>query len=748
MTISNTNRTAGPFAGNGTSKNFPFSFKVFTRSDLLVVVNDPVGGERALLLDADYTVQLNPDQNSAPGGVITKASALATGATLVATSNLPILQTLDLTNNGGFYPTAINNAFDRIVIMLQQIAGTLGRTMRFPLSDGANVPELPAKNVRANKLLSFDMNGNPVAVAATSGSAIDLQLSLGGANGAGLVGSAAWYAAVVIGFNAVLVPDGASVTFAGRSTPGDGGGGTFIYSRSSVQPADGGMVFEPVGGGRLLRQGLTVFGISGGAHAAWWGVKNNGSDETAPAQACLDSCIPRGIQVNFSGHIAVRGLLIPDSTYAGTIDCSEATFDGIATTATRAVLDFVNCYGFRLIKPRVSSSNNTNYDAAIYVRAQTGTAQSTTRFCIDTPTIRNFKFALGFGSYDIKYQCSEIDVIGAQIFGCPVGVYMGGSQTGVSFIGGAIASQPNAAFAGVPERAIWMEGGFISTAATEIIKADTATGETIYLCPALNPDFSNPYPIVRIGAGQIESACTLVRIANPRGISLPRSLESSISISGGGYVSPNSAAEDFITCSDPTFEGIVHLSGPGFYCIGGSRTGWNISSASSKMRIHVDPIFFNTGFLPWLGGISGGVVLHDYQPVVSASGLAVTLPAGVSILKYVNNDTTFNFSRYGIRYNPATGLFTVPAGGFTTLDIDAGVVGGDNQIGDMYITKTSNGVSSDVRYGSYERNVGMVRAVLHNLVAGDTIGIYIRMTTGGAFDSSILQTLKICGATT
>ena len=124
MTISNTNRTAGPFAGNGTATQFPFSFKVFTRSDLLVVVNDPVGGERALLLDADYTVQLNADQNTAPGGVITKASALTIGATLVATSNLPILQTLDLTNNGGFYPNVINNAFDRIVIMIQQIAGT------------------------------------------------------------------------------------------------------------------------------------------------------------------------------------------------------------------------------------------------------------------------------------------------------------------------------------------------------------------------------------------------------------------------------------------------------------------------------------------------------------------------------------------------------------------------------------------------------------------------------------------------
>lgn len=127
MTISNTSRTAGPFIGNGVTKNFPFSYKVFHRSDVLValtVIATEV--ETLLALDVDYTVTLNTDQNSNPGGVINLVVAPPVGTTLAATSNIALVQSLDLTNNGGFYPTVINDALDRIVMNLQQLAGKIG----------------------------------------------------------------------------------------------------------------------------------------------------------------------------------------------------------------------------------------------------------------------------------------------------------------------------------------------------------------------------------------------------------------------------------------------------------------------------------------------------------------------------------------------------------------------------------------------------------------------------------------------
>lgn len=127
MTISNSIRTAGPFLGNGTTNIFPFSFKVFDRSDLLVAVtNTATNVETLLTLDADYTVTLNSNQNASPGGIITTTVAPATGTTLSATSNINVTQSLDLTNQGGFYPRAINDALDRIVIMIQQISAKVG----------------------------------------------------------------------------------------------------------------------------------------------------------------------------------------------------------------------------------------------------------------------------------------------------------------------------------------------------------------------------------------------------------------------------------------------------------------------------------------------------------------------------------------------------------------------------------------------------------------------------------------------
>lgn len=122
MTISASDRTAGPFIGDGISKTYPFSFKVFARADLLVARTDASGIETVLVLDADYSVALNSNQSTTPGGTVTLSAALPSGYTLAMTSNISMTQGLDLTNNGGFYPAQITDALDRIVVQIQQVA--------------------------------------------------------------------------------------------------------------------------------------------------------------------------------------------------------------------------------------------------------------------------------------------------------------------------------------------------------------------------------------------------------------------------------------------------------------------------------------------------------------------------------------------------------------------------------------------------------------------------------------------------
>lgn len=70
MTIPSTLRRAGPFSGNDTTTSFPFEFKVFTTADVTVTVADANAVETVLVLDSDYFVTLNEDQEATPGGDI------------------------------------------------------------------------------------------------------------------------------------------------------------------------------------------------------------------------------------------------------------------------------------------------------------------------------------------------------------------------------------------------------------------------------------------------------------------------------------------------------------------------------------------------------------------------------------------------------------------------------------------------------------------------------------------------------
>lgn len=164
MTISSNVRRAGPFTGAGSTGPFTFAFKVFTSADLYVVkMLVSTGVETELALTTDYTVSLNADQNSNPGGTITLISALAVGYTLTITSGLDNLQPTDLTNQGGFYPSVITDSLDRSVIQTQQLQDQVNRSLKYPVSDSSSLSsELPAAAQRAATVLAFDSAGEPV----------------------------------------------------------------------------------------------------------------------------------------------------------------------------------------------------------------------------------------------------------------------------------------------------------------------------------------------------------------------------------------------------------------------------------------------------------------------------------------------------------------------------------------------------------------------------------------------------------
>lgn len=142
MSISSETRKAGPYLCNGAADVFSFNFKVFSSADVRVVLSDADGVESDLVLATDYVVTLNDDQDALPGGTITTLLQYATGYKITLTSDVALTQPLTLTNLGGFFPEVINDAFDRVTILLQQLAEQVARSVKTDISESLSPDDL------------------------------------------------------------------------------------------------------------------------------------------------------------------------------------------------------------------------------------------------------------------------------------------------------------------------------------------------------------------------------------------------------------------------------------------------------------------------------------------------------------------------------------------------------------------------------------------------------------------------------
>lgn len=188
MTVSSTTRKAGPFTGTGAVVAYPFSFKVFTTADIAVVRADTSGVETALVLNSDYTVSLNADQDNTPGGTVTLTTALASGYLLSLTGSLAYSQGTDLPTGGAFNAVNVEDALDRSVILTQQLLEKSSRTVYFPTTDpDSSLGPLPTARNRAGRYLVFDVDGKP----STSGQDVEALATAAAASATSASASAA-----------------------------------------------------------------------------------------------------------------------------------------------------------------------------------------------------------------------------------------------------------------------------------------------------------------------------------------------------------------------------------------------------------------------------------------------------------------------------------------------------------------------------------------------------------------------------
>ena len=228
MTVS-TEVDHNDYTGNGVTTSFPYTFRIFKKSDLVVQVVDLNENITALILDTDYTVT---GAGGYTGGNVILATALESGYQISISRELPVTQETDLRNQGKFFAEVHEDAFDKLTMLIQQVRSlfslalrkpsfvanyydalgnyirnlrdpsrpqdaatknyvdsvadtNFGRTLRTP----EPISSLPGIEQRKNKIVAMDNSGNPIMVLPESGSAADVLIELEKPTGAEKIGT-------------------------------------------------------------------------------------------------------------------------------------------------------------------------------------------------------------------------------------------------------------------------------------------------------------------------------------------------------------------------------------------------------------------------------------------------------------------------------------------------------------------------------------------------------------------------------
>lgn len=285
MTVS-TELSHEEYVGNGVTTDFDFRFRIFEGKHLIVVVADSEGNETTLKNGTDYTIV---GAGSYHGGKVVLNKPLAQGWKILLERDLPVVQETDLRNQGKFFAEVHEDAFDYLTMLIQKALGTFSLSLRKPTylsnyydakgnrianlappkfgTDSANkdyvdnsikdidsktlrvkdkpINALPNTEQRANKILAFDDNGQPITVLPESGSASDVLIELAKKDGykkiGGITENFQLTFDTVTDLEESSLNVGDIVNTRGLRNPHDGGGATYriIYPEGTRPESKG-----------------------------------------------------------------------------------------------------------------------------------------------------------------------------------------------------------------------------------------------------------------------------------------------------------------------------------------------------------------------------------------------------------------------------------------------------------------------------------------------------------------------------
>lgn len=164
--------------GNDLATNFSFNpLVIFASSDIEVYLLGTNGVETLLTENTHYTVNVT----NYPGtGSITYPVAgdpLATGESLTIVRNLPLEQTVDLENQGGYFPNTLETALDKLAMISIQQQEQINRTLKLRVSSTENPTDTDVDNVATVAGIASDVTtvaGNSANVTSVAGNAANI----------------------------------------------------------------------------------------------------------------------------------------------------------------------------------------------------------------------------------------------------------------------------------------------------------------------------------------------------------------------------------------------------------------------------------------------------------------------------------------------------------------------------------------------------------------------------------------------
>ncbi len=320
MTVS-TEVDHNDYTGNGVTTSFPYTFRIFQKTDLMVQVVDLSENITVLTLDTDYSVT---GAGTYSGGSVVLSSPLANGWQISISRELPATQETDLRNQGKFFAEVHEDAFDKLTMLIQQCFSFLRLALRKPSfianyydalnnrirnlrdpsqaqdaatknyvdsSNAANndytdrqlkrtlrfpdqVDQMQGPDIRAHSLQGYNNQGKPVPVFAMTDTA-DLALNLASNNGQLLIGAPD----SIDTLRTIYPGDYARIETKGAFSAGDGGDGSWVYDHAnlsvevslyprifiapSYDPSGASGAWRPNIGKKLIKLAAIGFGIMG-----------------------------------------------------------------------------------------------------------------------------------------------------------------------------------------------------------------------------------------------------------------------------------------------------------------------------------------------------------------------------------------------------------------------------------------------------------------------------------------------------